>query len=67
MLSFVDISYPNSDEVSWKKCVGLLKSKGHAFMTDLMILPARIIQGKFDASEICQIRQDCFGTTLPKV
>jgi len=58
-LSLVNPVYDNFS--TWRECIGVLKSKGSRVLTDLMLLPQKIVSGKADFEMIEEIKELVFG------
>ena len=64
VLSLVDSDYPN-DLPTWRECINALKRKGSRVITDLMLLPQKIVSGKADFDLIWDLRDSLFGEAGP--
>jgi hypothetical protein len=65
-LSFVDSDYP-SQIVSWKECIETLKNKGDKVLTDLMILPSKLVQKRINLFDLKKVGTDCYTKGLPHI
>lgn len=65
-LSFVDPDYP-SERRPWKECIEVLKAKGDKVLTDLMILPSKVVQNKVDLFALRKVGTDCHQKALPHI